>query len=909
MPYTIPPDTRAVGTGNPPVDMDDVADVLTGMQAGYNILNTAFASGADPTGAADSTAAINAALSAGAGRVVIIPPGTFTISAPLVITAGTTLQGFGNGTSVIQLKASTAVTSMLTVSNVGFNYSVTISDLQLNGNKANSATATHGIYLFAGSDCIVQRVRVVNVSGNAITLDGSGTYLGTAVKVLNSFVRSCGGDGLHITQYATDTLIAGCDFGSCTGNAYYLAGIQVALVGSIGWGSLEGLVCDTGSGEVWVSGCRFDQNLYYGVWVLCPNFTMGSSLVYDNSAIGTGTEPGILIDAGASDTVISGCRSVGGLNGGSQQSYGITLNSGRTGPAIITGNDFQGNGTGSVNYAGSASGDQLSGNLGYNAPLNIDGVTVSGTPAAGDVLLATSSSAATWDVLPSGTVTVSPYGIANGKASITNNGANYGPDTASTVTSGIQEAVSYAITEALAGHTYEVVLLPGIFTTSTFTNTTYRSVITVDPGYALTAGAPITISIRGTVPSTNLLNGTTTGPSHPLGGAIIDASGLDVLAQGLFKQGRIFLVPPYGSQTPWPIAAVQLAISNMTIIVPAYNANGTGPSHAMGSGYGTMGLFINGDTQASNANHFLFVNGIDAWAASSCEISGVSVISAIAAYNSDGNVYAGSGGVLPMGSAAGFVFPANDNEGNVVGHRISTLDVPIGVYNASHLMCDQFYAQYANAAIYDREGGHGALYQRINVQQSNIVVQHALLTQLTNSVGGHVAWDPVGDLYAPIGQSFPSSASASSLIINQASLENNNSVLADDSSNPLTLVVGVEVSTAGYAASKMGSGKNLMVNMIDITGIAQTVLTGTSAGTVTYTQSGNTPWDKRFVAYLAGYENTTGTAQTITFVIAYNNAPAIIKDSTGGASVSTTTLTLPASMGAPVTGYIVLAGY
>ena len=58
------------------------------------------------------------------------------------------------------------------------------------------------------------------------------------------------------------------------------------------------------------------------------------------------------------------------------------------------------------------------------------------------------------------------------------------------------------------------------------------------------------------------------------------------------------------------------------------------------------------------------------------------------------------------------------------------------------------------------------------------------------------------------------------------------------------------------------------------------MLTGTSAAG-DLTQSGNTPWDKRFVAYLAGYENTTGTAQTITFVIAYNNAPAIIKDSTG----------------------------
>lgn len=87
------------------------------------------------------------------------------------------------------------------------------------------------------------------------------------------------------------------------------------------------------------------------------------------------------------------------------------------------------------------------------------------------------------------------------------------------------------------------------------------------------------------------------------------------------------------------------------------------------------------------------------------------------------------------------------------------------------------------------------------------------------------------------------------------------------------------------------------------------MLSGTTAGTATYSQSGATPWDKRTVVYLSGYENTTGTSQAITFLVPYNNTPAIIQDATGTASVSATVLTLPHSMSAPVTGYIILEGY
>ena len=89
----------------------------------------------------------------------------------------------------------------------------------------------------------------------------------------------------------------------------------------------------------------------------------------------------------------------------------------------------------------------------------------------------------------------------------------------------------------------------------------------------------------------------------------------------------------------------------------------------------------------------------------------------------------------------------------------------------------------------------------------------------------------------------------------------------------------------------------------------QTVLNGTTAGTATMTQSGSTPWDKKTLVYLNGYENTTGTSQTLTFVVPYNNTPAVITDASGGATVNTTTLTLPHSMGATKTGYVIVEGY
>lgn len=63
-------------------------------------------------------------------------------------------------------------------------------------------------------------------------------------------------------------------------------------------------------------------------------------------------------------------------------------------------------------------------------------------------------------------VTVSPNGIANGQANVFNDGADFGPDTVSTTTSGIQEAIN-SLTTSAAGTGLKtggtVFLLPGLF--------------------------------------------------------------------------------------------------------------------------------------------------------------------------------------------------------------------------------------------------------------------------------------------------------------------------------------------------------------------------------------------------------------------------------------------------------------
>jgi len=91
---------------------------------------------------------------------------------------------------------------------------------------------------------------------------------------------------------------------------------------------------------------------------------------------------------------------------------------------------------------------------------------------------------------------------------------------------------------------------------------------------------------------------------------------------------------------------------------------------------------------------------------------------------------------------------------------------------------------------------------------------------------------------------------------------------------------------------------------------SQNTLTGTTAGSIIWSQPLQGSALKLVVMYANGYENTTTTAQSITFTKAFTNTPAVIVNTTGmSITVSTTGVTLPASMTAAETGWIIIGGY
>jgi Pectate lyase superfamily protein len=114
--FTVPPDSRAVGNPGHTTDHNDIADVLAGLGAGLNVQNTALGGGADPTGAADSTAAFQAALNAVAasayGGRIRIPAGNYKITSALAYSGTAPLAITGDGPQATQLHLANTSTSV-----------------------------------------------------------------------------------------------------------------------------------------------------------------------------------------------------------------------------------------------------------------------------------------------------------------------------------------------------------------------------------------------------------------------------------------------------------------------------------------------------------------------------------------------------------------------------------------------------------------------------------------------------------------------------------------------------------------------------------------------------------------------------------------------------------------------------
>jgi hypothetical protein len=226
------------------------AGYYNGKQGVFNVLDY----GADGTGSADSTAAINAAITAAAaiGGEVYLPSGNYKTTAELTLVSNVTLRGaLGDGSKATVIKPSARTFAAITITGgqIYWRIADVVIDYVSEANSTNTAIGIKGIdsggntlpYCFT-----IERVKVMNAYRGMQFANGCfmysirncsitscydyGIYLegGTTTTLENVYVQTGGGgffissvNGLSIINCASDGITTSTHhanhFGSCTG--------------------------------------------------------------------------------------------------------------------------------------------------------------------------------------------------------------------------------------------------------------------------------------------------------------------------------------------------------------------------------------------------------------------------------------------------------------------------------------------------------------------------------------------------------------------------------------------------------------------------------------------------------------------------------------------------------------------
>jgi hypothetical protein len=375
MPYTMPPANRAPLSPGYITDQNNTADILAGMGAGFNVLNTAYAGGADPTGAADSAAAINAALAAlpaAAGGTVIIPAGIYKITSPIVPTINNSrLLGMGPEATTIraaagsningyQFDAATQLYNLIFCAiegmtfdgasnasgygcHVNYNLTRTFWDFYLRdvwfknwGNDGFWSTGGHGYVLdhVLGEFC----------GGNGITFTGG--FTDSPPRIVNGTFKLNTGTGVSVAT--VDAYVGHNEISANSGGGLVMSASGCKAVGNqIRSNTGIGVKVTGGSEGHQVIGNTISSNTAHGLLIDDGNCTITGNFFNNNSAGSANTSDEINVAHGtfnASGNVIVGNV----IDGAGQSRYGINLAHAGDTSAVLAANRITGEATAQI---------------------------------------------------------------------------------------------------------------------------------------------------------------------------------------------------------------------------------------------------------------------------------------------------------------------------------------------------------------------------------------------------------------------------------------------------------------------------------------------------------------------------------------------------------------------------------
>lgn len=219
--------------------------------------------GADPTGAEDSTVAIQSAISSlVAGGTVYLPAGTYTISSTLSVGVDN-IQIVGSGWgSVIKCASSLAGDAIhVQAPSTGYRLGFRFTDLTLD---CGSAPAANGVHLNATYHADLNHITINHCARIALLLDGSSAAYGAyttmsgAWRILNAAAPDAVAIKTRNHEYVQlqGGLIAWYNAGSCVG--FYSENLTNSLIG-VTFDMCDQSVYQWWGGDLIVSCCLFDR--------------------------------------------------------------------------------------------------------------------------------------------------------------------------------------------------------------------------------------------------------------------------------------------------------------------------------------------------------------------------------------------------------------------------------------------------------------------------------------------------------------------------------------------------------------------------------------------------------------------------------------------------------------------------
>jgi len=281
-----------------------------------------------------------------AGGKIFIKRGTYFLSDTLTLRIRTHLIGEGFATV---LKLEDGVNKTMIDTELKTNDRIVLSDLQLDGNKANN-TAGHGIRLRGGWRCILERLYIKNVVERALYLDGNATFTGRMNVIRELEIKDPGAQGI-VQTWNYDNSFLSCfiegagDYGmSLYSGASRLYDLHV-------YNSAKAGIQITGADRCLLAGCTPETNQRHGIYLYDSE---GNRVIgcypFNNSQEAAGSYDGICLAGASIDNVVEGNRCLD-LQPTKTQAYGID-EEGTSDYNLIHGNNCRGNLIGGIRTIG-----------------------------------------------------------------------------------------------------------------------------------------------------------------------------------------------------------------------------------------------------------------------------------------------------------------------------------------------------------------------------------------------------------------------------------------------------------------------------------------------------------------------------------------------------------------------------